>query len=107
MIDRGVGMLNPASSKFYYASWRQSDLGTGVTISSSDWGRLDDGVFVATLPAGLTEVDSYFSGLTAGVQVAAATLTEGAYYDAVNQIVTSSGETLHETIRIRVSTEGH
>jgi hypothetical protein len=107
MIIRQVPKLHPASSIFYYIRWKQSDLGDSVTISSSDWGRIDAGAFVATIPVGLSEDDDYLSGLTTGVRLSAVTLTEGAYYDVTNQIVTSAGETLHETIRITVSLEGH
>jgi hypothetical protein len=68
---------------------------------------MSSGAFVSTIPSGLTEDDDYLSGLTTGVRISAASSTEGAYYDVVNQITTSAGETLHETIRITVSLEGH
>ena len=107
MITRNVPPLNPGSSKWYYLLWSQAELGTGVTISSSDWGEIVSGAFVGTVPSGLTEAAVYASGLTTGIKISASTVTEGVLYDLVNQITTSAGETLHETIRIEVSVEGH
>ena len=107
MITRGVPNLNPASSKWYFLEWSSVELGDGVTISASDWGEISSGAFSATVPTGLTEDQAYQSGLTTGVRLSVDTGTVGSSYDVVNQITTSAGETIHETIRIVIGTDGH
>jgi hypothetical protein len=102
-----VPPLHPASSKWYWLEWRASELGASVTISTSRWGALANGDFVATLPAGLQADAVYASGLVTGVRLSVTSAVEGAQLEVVNQIVTSAGETLHETLPITIDAEGH
>ena len=98
MICRNVDPLHPSSAKWYELRWPQTFLGTGTTISTSDW----------TVPAGLTEESAAATGLATRVLLSAATgYATGTAYDVVNVITTSNGMTLNETIRLYVSEDGH
>jgi len=97
MISRNVADLHPDSAKWYSLRWSQQELGSGVTISTVTW----------TVPTGLQADDTDASGLTVSVKLSVAGGVTGSSYDVVCQIVTSQPETLHETLRITISTDGH
>ena len=97
MISRGVPDLYPESSKWYWLEWSQTELGDGVAISSVTW----------TVPVELTSDAEDQTGLTVGIRLSVDTGVSGSYYDVVCKITTNNDETLHETLRITVSDEGH
>lgn len=85
---------HPGSEKWYWLEWSEDEL-QGETISAHTW----------TVPAGLTELSSAFSGRRSGVKVGGGTL--GEWVELECQIVTTGGETLHERIVIEIDTQGH
>lgn len=85
---------HPASSKWYSFRWSETEL-NGATVDASTW----------TLPAGITAQAELRSGYLVGVRLVGGTLDDD--YDITNQITTSTGEILHETIRIRIRNSGH
>lgn len=98
MITDRVPDLHPDSSKFYRIAWRAGELGASTTIDSVTW----------TVPAGLQNDEQSQSGLTVGVRLSDdGTAVVGQSYDVLCEIETSTNETLHEGIRITVSTDGH
>ena len=97
MITRGDLYLHPDSSKWYWLQWSATELGDGVTISAVNW----------TLPAGISEDATSQSGLTVGIRLSNVTGSVGDVFDVTCQIVTTNSETLHEVLRITLSTDGH
>jgi len=93
---RTAPALHPSSSKWYWGEWPASEL-DGATIATSTW----------TVPAGLALDAEAIDGLAVGVRLSVDGASEGDVLDVVNRITTSSGETLHETVRIRIHSTGH
>lgn len=85
---------HPDSSKWYWLQWSSTEL-QDATITSSSW----------TLPDGVVSDQESATGMLVGVRVSGGTLD--ADYDLQNQITTSSGEILNESIRIRIRNAGH
>lgn len=106
MIARPPG-LYPASSKEYALVWSATELGDSVTITQSQWGSLLSGAFTTTMPTGLQKDAESQSGLTTTIRVSVDGGSEGDVCNLVNQITTSAGETIHETIPIRISSDAH
>lgn len=91
---RNAPPKHPDSSKWYWLEWSKKEL-QGALITASTW----------TLPAGLTADAEQQSGYRVGVRVSGG--AEGEDHDLVNQITTDAGETLHETLRLRIRSTGH
>ena len=97
MIVRGIPDLHPDSSKWYWLVWSDNELGTDTTVQTADW----------IIPAGLTADQYGASDLKVGVRLSVSTAVVGDILDVVCKITTSTNETLHESFRLVISTEGH
>ena len=96
-IVRNCPPIHPDSSKWYWLVWSQGELGADVTISGASWD-------VAT---GLAQDAVGLSDLSAGIRLSVSGGVEGQYYDVTCEIETSANETLHETLRILISSDAH
>lgn len=85
---------HPDSSKWYWLQWDDTELDnasiTGLTV---------------TLPDGIDADEQSITGRMTGVRLSGG--TQGQYYKVRVQITTSGGETLHETLLLRVDEVGH
>lgn len=85
---------HPQSSKWYWLQWSATEL-QNATISTSTW----------TVPAGITKDQISVVGLLVGIRLSGGTLDQD--YELENKITTSNGETLHETLIVRIKRSGH
>ena len=85
---------HPDSTKWYWLEWSSDELQES-DIETSTW----------TVPEGITQETDSMSGYRVGIRISGATLDQD--YELVNQIQTSNGETLHESILIRCRLSGH
>ena len=85
---------HPDSTKWYWLEWSKEEL-QQASITGSSW----------SLPGGISLSQESLSGYRVGIRLSGGTLDQD--YDIVNRITTSAGETLHETLRIRVRSSGH
>ncbi|NKB37861.1 MAG: hypothetical protein GKR93_11950 [Gammaproteobacteria bacterium] len=90
---RNAPAKHPGSAKWYYVKWSAKELQC-ADITTATW----------TVPAGITKDDESVSGLVTGIKVSGG--TEGEKYEPEVEIVTSMPETLHEQIRIYISSDG-
>lgn len=97
MITRAVPDLHPDSSKWYWLQWSQAELGEEVVITSAVW----------TVPAGLSEDETDRQGTSVGIRLSVAGAEIESVHDVTVKIMTNNSETLHETLRVTVSAEGH
>lgn len=86
---------HPDSHKWYYIVWPEEEL-DGASISSAVWTPDTADVIVEQSQISLNIVGVLLSGGVAGDTV-----------EVVNQITTSSGEVLHETLIIPINITGH
>lgn len=91
---RNAPPKHPDSSKWYWLDWPAKEL-QSASITTSTW----------LLPVGITNDAESLSGKRVGIRLGGG--TDGQDYNVINEIVTSSGEVLHETLVIRCRTSGH
>lgn len=96
-IVRNCPPIHPDSSKWYWLIWNAAELGADVTIDTASWD-------VAT---GLVQDAVGLSGLSVGIRLSVSGGVEDQYYDVTCEITTSANETLHETLRILISSDAH
>jgi len=90
---RNAPPKHPDSAKWYWFDWSNDEL-DGAAIDASNW----------TVPAGITKDAESFSGQRVGIKLSGGTLDDE--YELVNQITTSA-ETLHVRVRIKIKLSGH
>lgn len=96
MIVRGVPDLHPDSSYFYELDWAPV-MASGVAIESYEW----------TVPSGLTQEAISLSGTRTGVKLSVDTAEIGMLFDVTCKVVTNTGLTLNQMIRVRVGLDGY
>jgi hypothetical protein len=82
--------IDPNDDERYYVDW-SPDLEDGETITASTWTESD----------GLTVHDDDFDDTVTSTWITGG--QSGAYYELVNQIETSTGETVEAHIHVRTS----
>jgi hypothetical protein len=91
---RNAPPKHPDSTKWYWIEWSADEL-QNAAVTASSW----------DLPAGISMDQQSLSGYRAGVRLSGG--TDGEKYEVVNTISTDAGETLHETLLIRIRDTGH
>ena len=91
---RNADPKHPDSEKWYGLRWDATELQNSPIVSA-----------VWTLPVGITALESEFTGFISSLKVSGGDLGED--YLAWVAITTASGETLHESLLIKIRKYGH